>query len=66
MADRDDAFLPDQFSNPPTPRPTAGPPARELLEALDGKIDVLVAGVGTGGTITGVGRCSRRPTRGPG
>src|ERR687894_163702 len=50
-----DAWLPDQFSNPANPeahRRTTGP---ELWEALDGRIDYLVAGVGTGGTITGAG-----------
>ena len=55
LATRDDVFLPDQFSNPANPeihRRTTGP---ELLEALDGRIDVFVAGVGTGGTVTGVG-----------
>jgi len=55
MATRDDVYLPDQFSNPANPeahRRSTGP---ELLEALDGKIDALVCGVGTGGTITGVG-----------
>jgi cysteine synthase A len=54
-AARDDAFLPDQFSNPANPeihRTTTGP---EILEALGGELDVFVAGVGTGGTITGVG-----------
>jgi cysteine synthase len=55
MATRADVFLPDQFSNPANPevhRRTTGP---ELWDALDGRVDVLVAGVGTGGTITGVG-----------
>jgi cysteine synthase A len=55
MAEQPDVFLPDQFSNPANPeihRTTTGP---EILEALDGKVDVFVAGVGTGGTITGVG-----------
>jgi cysteine synthase A len=59
MARDDDVFLPDQFSNPANPdahRRTTGP---EIASALDGDIDVLVAGVGTGGTITGVGEYLR-------
>jgi cysteine synthase A len=55
LAVRDDVFLPDQFSNPANPeihRRSTGP---ELWDALDGRIDVFVAGVGTGGTVTGVG-----------
>ena len=50
-----DVFLPDQFSNPANPeihRRTTGP---EILDALEDRVDVLVAGVGTGGTITGAG-----------
>jgi cysteine synthase A len=59
MASEADVFLPDQFSNPANPdvhRRTTGP---EILEALDGRVDALVAGVGTGGTITGVGEVLR-------
>jgi len=55
MAANADVFLPDQFSNPANPeahRRTTGP---ELWDALNERIDVLVCGVGTGGTITGTG-----------
>ncbi len=53
-------FMPQQFKNPANPRiheATTGP---EIVRALDGKVDAFVAGVGTGGTITGVGRVLRR------
>jgi cysteine synthase len=55
LARDSDAWLPDQFSNPANPeahRRSTGP---EIWEAVDGRIDYLVAGVGTGGTITGAG-----------
>jgi cysteine synthase A len=52
----DDVFLPDQFSNPANPEAHRTGTGPEILEALDGKVDVFVAGVGTGGTITGVGQ----------
>jgi cysteine synthase len=59
MARDADVFLPDQFTNAANPeahRKRTGP---EIERALDGRVDVLVAGVGTGGTITGCGEYLR-------
>jgi len=53
------AFMPQQFCNPANPRihrETTGP---EILHDLDNRVDAFVAGVGTGGTITGVGQAFR-------
>jgi len=59
MAEREDVFLPDQFSNPANPGAHRNRTGPEISRALDGRVDVLVAGVGTGGTITGVGEYLR-------
>ncbi len=55
MARDPDVFLPDQFSNPANPEAHRIGTGPEILRALDGRVDVFVSGVGTGGTITGVG-----------
>ncbi len=49
------AFIPDQFSNPANPEIHRRTTAEEIWRDTDGQVDVLVAGVGTGGTITGCG-----------
>jgi cysteine synthase A len=50
-----DAFIPDQFSNPANPEIHRRTTAEEIWSDTGGDVDVLVAGVGTGGTITGTG-----------
>ena len=59
IARGDDVFMPDQFSNPANPEAHRRGTGPEIDRALDGKVDALVAGVGTGGTITGVGEYLR-------
>ena len=54
-SERGDCFIPDQFSNPANPEIHRRTTAEEIWRDLDGRVDVLVAGVGTGGTITGAG-----------
>jgi len=49
------SFMPQQFKNPANPEIHRKTTAQEILKSMDGKLDALVAGVGTGGTITGVG-----------
>jgi cysteine synthase A len=57
------AFMPQQFSKPANPEIHRLTTAEEIWSELDGEVDALVAGVGTGGTITGVGQVmkERRP-----
>jgi cysteine synthase A len=59
MAREEHVFLPDQFTNPANPEAHRRGTGPEIERALDGRVDVLVAGVGTGGTITGVGEYLR-------
>jgi len=57
-------FLPQQFKNPANPEIHRKTTAEEIWRDTDGKVDFLVAGVGTGGTITGVGEVikARKPS----
>ena len=54
------AFMPQQFVNPANPDVHRRTTAQEILKATEGAVDAFVAGVGTGGTITGVGHALRR------
>ncbi len=58
------AFIPQQFQNPANPQIHRETTALEIWNDTDGQVDILVSGVGTGGTITGVGEVikARKPT----
>jgi cystathionine beta-synthase len=57
------AFRPDQFHNPDNPESHGLTTAAEILHDLDGRVDVLVAACGTGGTLSGIGRVLREHNR---
>jgi cysteine synthase A len=64
LASEKNAYMPDQFSNPANPRIHRETTAEEIWQDTEGRADILVAGVGTGGTITGVSQVikARRPS----
>ncbi|HSP56270.1 MAG TPA: cysteine synthase A [Dehalococcoidia bacterium] len=64
MSSHPDYFMPQQFENPNNPEIHRRTTALEILEATGGRIDAFVAGVGTGGTITGVGEVLRERING--
>lgn len=63
VANTPGSFIPQQFNNPANPEIHRKTTAREIVSALGQRIDAFVAGVGTGGTITGVGEVLRARNR---
>jgi cysteine synthase A len=63
VADVRNSFMPQQFKNPANPQIHRETTAEEIWRDTDGKVDILVSGVGTGGTVTGVAEVikSRKP-----
>lgn len=59
-ADTPGAFMPQQFENPANPEIHRQTTAVEILQQTEGKLDAVVAGIGTGGTVTGVGEVVKR------
>ena len=64
LATRKNAFMPNQFANPANPRIHRETTAEEIWHDTEGQADILVAGVGTGGTITGISQVikARKPS----
>ena len=60
VATTKDAFMPQQFTNPDNPAMHRKTTAKEILRDTDGELHAFVAGVGTGGTITGVGEVLKK------
>ncbi len=64
VRDTPGAFMPRQFENPQNPESHAATTAEEILTDTEGKVDAFVAGVGTGGTLTGVAAVLKKRIRG--
>ena len=64
VAQTENSFMPQQFDNPANPEIHRKTTAAEILNDTDGKVDFFIAGIGTGGTITGVGEILKKEIAG--
>ncbi|MCK4913720.1 MAG: cysteine synthase A [Planctomycetes bacterium] len=63
IAENSNSFMPQQFNNPANPEIHRQTTAKEIIDDSDGKVDIFIAGVGTGGTLSGCGEILKKQNK---